>query len=98
MLNRRRTGVDEKKTVFLFSGQGSQYAGMGKELFQQDRIFRRWMLSLDELTRVGIGTSVLSLLYEQPASQSGAFDRTPYTHPAIFMVEYALARTLMEQG
>lgn len=98
MLNRRQTGVDEKKTVFLFSGQGSQYAGMGKELFQQDRIFRRWMLSLDELTRVGIGTSVLSQLYEQPVPQSGAFDRTLYTHPAIFMVEYALARTLMEQG
>lgn len=98
ILNRRRTGIDEKKTVFLFSGQGSQYAEMGKELFQQDRIFRRWMLSLDELARVDIGPSVLSLLYEQPDPQSGASNRTLYTHPAIFMVEYALARTLMERG
>jgi len=71
---------------------------MGKELFQQDRIFRRWMVSLDELARVDIGTSILSLLYEQPVPQSEVFDRTLHTHPAIFMVEYALARTLMEQG
>jgi trans-AT polyketide synthase/acyltransferase/oxidoreductase domain-containing protein len=88
----------EKRVVFLFSGQGSQYAGMGKELFEQNPIFRRWMLHLDDITKTCYGESVLYQLYEKERHRGEVFDRLLYTHPAIFMVEYALAQTLIEQG
>lgn len=88
----------KKRSVFLFSGQGSQYFGMGRELFEQNRTFRKWMLDLDDIATTSGGESVLHQLYGRSASQGELFDRTLYTHPAIFMVEYALAQTLMEQG
>jgi acyl transferase domain-containing protein len=87
----------KKRTVFLFSGQGSQYFGMGKELFEQDRVFRKWMLNLDDIATASSGESVLHRLYEEPGHRDEVFDRTLYTHPAIFMVEYALAQTLIAQ-
>ncbi|AWX57291.1 hypothetical protein AB432_020535 [Brevibacillus brevis] len=45
----------EKPVVFLFSGQGSQYDQRGKDLFDQNPVFRKWMLRLDEKVH-SIGT------------------------------------------
>lgn len=84
--------------VFLFSGQGSHYFQMGKALFDENGTFRRWMLRLDEIARDAAGQSVVETLYS-PANRKGdPFDRTLLTHPAIFMVEYALAQCLIDEG
>ncbi len=88
----------EKPVVFMFSGQGSQYYQMGKDLFDQNPVFRKWMLRLDEKVYSLIGESVLAQLYDDTKRRDDIFDRTLYTHPAIFMVEYALAQALMESG
>lgn len=87
-----------KSIVFLFSGQGSQYYHMGKELFNQQPIFRDWMLQLDNHVRKIIGESVLDRLYDPEKRQGESFNRLRYTHPAIFMVEYALAQVLLAGG
>ncbi|GCF07142.1 acyltransferase domain-containing protein [Dictyobacter arantiisoli] len=86
-----------KTVVFLFSGQGSQYFQMGKELFAHNQIFRRWMLHLDSLVKTNASISVIQQLYAEDKNPSEPFKRTLYTHPAIFMVEFALAQTLIEQ-
>ena len=86
-----------RRVVFLFSGQGSQYFRMGKELFEQNRKFRRWMMALDDLVKAISGESVLHQLYEGNRSIGELFNRIFYTHPAIFMVEYSLAQMLLEQ-
>lgn len=85
------------KTVFMFSGQGSQYYQMGKALYEGNAVFRSELQRLDEVVR-GLGSaSVLAQLYSsRPAS--APFDRTLLSHPAIVMVEYALARCLMAAG
>ena len=85
-------------TVFLFSGQGSQYFQMGRELFEQNGTFRTWMTRLDELAWKSSGRSVINTLYSPAHNKGDAFDRTLLTHPAIFMVEYSLAQTLMDAG
>ncbi|MCR8985513.1 acyltransferase domain-containing protein [Brevibacillus laterosporus] len=54
----------EKPIVFMFSGQGSQYFQMGKELFDQNPSFRRWMLQLDRISSSITGESVLEILYD----------------------------------
>jgi len=84
--------------VFMFSGQGSQYYHMGKELFENHHIFRKWMLKLDDIAYRICGQSILSHMYDEERKRSDPFKRTFYTHPAIFMVEYALARVLLESG
>jgi bacillaene synthase trans-acting acyltransferase len=86
------------RTIFMFSGQGSQYFQMGRELFEKNNTFRDSMLSLDEVVCRSSGRSVLEVLYSGARSKSDLFDRTLLTHPAIFMVEYSVARTLMQSG
>jgi bacillaene synthase trans-acting acyltransferase len=92
------SSVPPAATVFLFSGQGSQYFQMGRELFEKNDTFRGWMVRLDEAAQRSSGQSVLATLYSAANGKGDPFDRTLSTHPAIFMVEYSLARTLMETG
>lgn len=84
--------------LFMFSGQGSHYYQMGSELFAHEPIFRRSMLEQDELARELLGLSIVDLLYHQGKEKSEVFERTRFTSPAIFMVEYALAKTLIDSG
>lgn len=86
------------KTVFLFSGQGSHYFQMGRELFQENATFRGWMQRMDEIARPLTGQSITAAIYADGRAKGDPFDRTLLTHPAIFMVEYALAQTLMAAG
>lgn len=85
-------------TVFMFSGQGSQYFQMGRGLYGENATFRQWMQDLDEIARPIAGTSIVEAIYAEGRTKGDSFDRTLLTHPAIFMVEYALARTLVESG
>jgi len=90
--------VQNNKTVFMFSGQGSQYYRMGFVLYEQRSIFKRYMQSMDSIVQELCGCSVVDELYHQGRARSESFARTLFTHPAIFMVEYALAQTLIESG
>ena len=85
-------------TVFMFSGQGSQYFHMGRELYDQHTSFRGWMLRLDEVARQSLDESVVEAVYSGARGKGDPFDRTLLTHPAIFMVEYSLAQILIQAG
>jgi trans-AT polyketide synthase/acyltransferase/oxidoreductase domain-containing protein len=87
-----------KPVIFMFSGQGSHYFKMGFEMFEQHQTFKKWMLDLNEIASDMLGESVLDKLYDKTKSKSNLFDQTLYSHPAIFMVEYALAQVLLEDG
>lgn len=86
------------KTVFLFSGQGSQHFQMARALWQHEPRFRAELLRLDAMVRDLAGTSVVAALYDDANDKASAFDALELTHPAIFMVEYALAQTLIDAG
>jgi bacillaene synthase trans-acting acyltransferase len=90
--------VPVSETVFMFSGQGSQYFQMGRELFEGNETFRGWMVRLDEIARRSSGRSVIDTLYSDGRGKGDPFDRTLLTHPAIFMVEYSLAQCLNHAG
>jgi len=82
----------------MFSGQGSQYYHMGKELYCQNTIFQKWMSKLNDIVYQKVGFSIIDEIYSGSKNKADNFDRLLYTHPAIFMVEYSLARVLIESG
>ncbi len=86
------------RTVFLFSGQGSQYHDMGRALFEGRPGFRRRMERMDEIARAVTGRSFLQALYFDGRRMSEAFDELLVTHPALFAVQHALAELLLEEG
>ncbi len=84
------------KTVFMFSGQGSQYRTMGRPLFETDPVFRDELQRLDRMASDLTGERVLEQMHA--GSKADSFARTLITHPAIFMLEYALAQALLAKG
>ncbi len=85
-------------SVFMFSGQGSHYYQMAKNLYENHGVFRQQLLALDDLAKAQLGTSLVEQVYDPSRKVSDPFDQTRWTHPAIFMVEVAMAKVLMHEG
>ncbi len=84
-----RSPGDENRVVFLFTGQGSQYAGMARGLYAAEPAFRR---ALDRCAAAFGPHLRIPLLELVHAADGGAeLDRTAHTQPALFAVEWALA-------
>jgi trans-AT polyketide synthase/acyltransferase/oxidoreductase domain-containing protein len=87
-----------QSVIFMFSGQGSHYYQMGRGLFEQNLVFQKWMLEGDRILSEMIGVSIIDQVYNNLYKKFDRFSRTLYTHPAIFLVEYALAQAVIDSG
>jgi acyl transferase domain-containing protein/acyl carrier protein len=85
----------------LFPGQGSQYVNMGLELYQSEPVFRGYVDTCSDILKPLLGYDLREVLYpddETDQSMSSRLNQTALTQPALFIVEYALSRLLMNWG
>jgi acyl transferase domain-containing protein len=71
---------------------------MGRRSFDAGGTFWRCMQELDEIARPLVGQSVVQAIYDDRRKPADTFDDLLLTHPAIYMVEFALACELMQMG
>jgi [acyl-carrier-protein] S-malonyltransferase len=81
----------EHHTAFVFPGQGSQYAGMGRDVAEKYPAARRVFDDID----AALGFSISTLCFEGPEEQ---LKLTENTQPAILAVSAALHAVLEEHG
>ena len=87
--------------VFLFPGQGAQHVNMGTEIYHHEPLFRELVDQGAELLRPHLGVDLRELLYpsaEQEAHAAEQLKQTVITQPALFVIEYALAKLWMSWG
>ncbi len=97
----RTVDLVDRRAVFLFPGQGAQYLGMGRGLYETWPVYRETLDSCAELFRKEIGVDLREFMLCSEIGSNGSGDRltrTEFTQPALFCVQYSLAQQLMAWG
>ncbi|PMB37540.1 polyketide synthase, partial [Fischerella thermalis CCMEE 5319] len=87
--------------IFMFSGQGSQYANMGRQLYEVEPTFKKHVDICAVILQPYLGVDIRSLLYPNPEdieTASQQLQQTAFTQSALFVTEYALAQLFMSWG
>ena len=91
----------ERPVVFLFPGGGAQYAGMTRDVYAREPLFREQVDACAALLVPHLGLDLREVLYPAPERAQEATQRLRRTAlglPALFTVEYALAQLWMSLG
>jgi acyl transferase domain-containing protein/acyl-CoA synthetase (AMP-forming)/AMP-acid ligase II/aryl carrier-like protein len=85
------------RIAFLFTGQGSQYPGMARQLYETQPTFYKTLNYCDQVLRPHMDRPLLSVLYPR-TGEHPVLDETAYVQPALFALEYALAEMWRSWG
>ena len=89
-----RAGVSETGICFLFTGQGSERAGMGLELLERSRVFRAAVERLDVALGGALGASIEAIW----AGRNGELERASLVQPALYAYGWALSELWRSWG
>jgi len=92
--------VNASEIVFMFPGQGSQYVNMGRELYDNEPVFKTAVQECVELLKDTPHAHILEVIYPPVTNETLAekIKNTFYAQPAIFIMEYAMAKLWMHWG
>ncbi len=90
------TGVREGKLAFVFSGNGAQFIGMGRDALRSNAAFRGAIEELDRMLRPELGWSVIAFL--EGGADAGAMARADIAQPLLFAVQVGIVEALREVG
>jgi len=91
----------ERPVVMMFPGEGTQYVGIARELYQREKIFREQVDVCAELLEPHLKLDLRDILYpesDEKLNVAPEIDQTLIAQPILFVVEYALAQLWMEWG
>ncbi len=90
-----------RPVVFLFPGQGTQLVNIGRELYDEEPLFRECLLHCAEVLRMETEVDLIKMLYPAQGKEAEAAEQmkqTRLSQPAVFAIEYALARLWNSYG
>jgi acyl transferase domain-containing protein len=101
LLHKGRPEQNGRPVVFMFTGQGAQYVSMGRGLYDTEATFREQVDLCAGLLQSHLGLDIRDVLYPSSENDEAAAEQlkqTQLTQPALFVIEYALAKLWMEWG
>ena len=93
--SRSDTGSDRERVVFLFPGQGAQHIGMARGIYESEPVFTEHFDQCAAGFREELGIDLRAEIFDGTARN---LERTDRTQPALFAVEYALAKLIESYG
>lgn len=96
-----RPAATAPRAVFMFPGQGAQYPGMGRALYDSDPLFRADVDAGAAVIEAHLGQDIRQVLFDDQGigkDTAHAIRSTTLAQPALFLIEYALARRLIRFG